>query len=143
MLIPQAVVEQTGYSGARLSKSGDQSISGGATLTWEVEDWDTDGYHSAGANTRMTIPFSGRYRVGFDMRLTGGAAIFVSVYPDGGSDPIVQDHAGSNKNTYGAWVDVALNAGQYLEVICGSAAVSVSDGGGGLPPACFMIQRLS
>lgn len=58
------------FSGAIASLSTTYGVtSGGATAVWDTEIFDTDGYWSAGAPTRLTAPFTGYYRVSFRAHL--------------------------------------------------------------------------
>jgi len=56
------------FSGVSLTKSAAQSISNATTttITWDVEDYDTDNFHSTSSNTdRITIPAgkAGKYLI--------------------------------------------------------------------------------
>lgn len=60
------VAPTTTFSGAKVRKAADltaQNVTAGATaITWDTENWDTEGYHSTSSNTdRLTIPLGGKY----------------------------------------------------------------------------------
>jgi hypothetical protein len=58
-----------GDHGSRVKKDATgQTVNNGTltALTWQTEDWDTDGYWTSGASTKFTIPtgMDGKYLVG-------------------------------------------------------------------------------
>lgn len=60
------VAPTTTFSGAKVRKAADltaQNVTAGATaITWDTENWDTEGYHSTSSNTdRLTIPLGGKF----------------------------------------------------------------------------------
>jgi len=83
------------YAGVRVTKSANQSISNATdtVLTFDVETFDTDGYHSTVTNTgRLTVPAgkAGYYNIYFaiqwDVNATGERE--VSIYYNGTSTGI-------------------------------------------------------
>lgn len=79
------------YSGVSARKSAGQTISTGTwvAVTWDTEDFDTDGYHSTSTNTsRFTIPSgkAGKYLVSGSISWTGtssGTFRLISIYKNG------------------------------------------------------------
>lgn len=56
------------FSGAKATKTTGQTIPGSANtvVTWDAEEYDTDGYHDPVTNNdRITIPTTGKYRATF------------------------------------------------------------------------------
>lgn len=55
-----ALADDLGFKGARVKKSADQTAANytsATAITWDAEDYDTDGFHSTVSNTsRITIP---------------------------------------------------------------------------------------
>lgn len=138
--IPNTQVSRSTYSGARVTKSGDQVLGGAADLTWDQEDWDTDNYHdNVTNNAAFTIPATGRYRIGVFFRMTTEAEGFASISRSDGVI-LVQDYSGG-QNTRFCTVDAPAIAGQTITSSFGSA-VTIKAGGGGYPVAAFWIQRL-
>ena len=64
------------FSGALVKKSADQTAanySGYITVAWDAEEYDTDNYHNnVTANTRLTVPADGYYRVGVHIQVASG-----------------------------------------------------------------------
>lgn len=115
----------TTFSGARIEKTGNQSIPSATTtaLTWNTEIFDTDSYHdNAVNNSRITIPFDGYYSLSssicFDFSTTGVRSI--SIIKNATFTEIIST---SNQNAVNAGftcmmtagIDL-LSAGDYLEV---------------------------
>jgi len=69
-------IKWAGYSGARVYKSGTQSISNASetTILFDLEQFDTDSYHSTSSNTgRLTVSKDGLYIVGYVLELAANA----------------------------------------------------------------------
>lgn len=90
-------------------------------VTWNVEDFDTDGYHDNSANTsQMVAPAAGLYRVSAKLKTTStafasGVQLGVNGVADAASRVI-----NSEEPSAGAYATVtrtySLNAGDYVEV---------------------------
>jgi hypothetical protein len=69
-------ISTASFSGALVKKSADQTAanySANPTVTWNAEEYDTDGYHDTGSNTdRLTVPSAGKYKVGFEVSVGSG-----------------------------------------------------------------------
>ncbi len=112
------------FVGALVTKSTAQSLTSGtaATLTWNVESFDTNGFHDNSTNnTRMTIPtgYGGKYywttTVGFGLAAaTGNKTVVIR---KNGTDIFYTEYAPSAEvdftNLSGV---ISMSAGDYLEV---------------------------
>jgi hypothetical protein len=83
-------VKWAGFSGVALTKSAVQAIPGTTytSITFDTEDFDTDGYHSTVTNTsRITIPSgkAGYYLVTANTSTTGGSQFAVHTIVKNGS----------------------------------------------------------
>lgn len=130
--------------GVSLRTSTAQATAGGAyvpqALTWNLEDYDTDGYHSTSSNTsRMVAPARGSYRVTGKLRgLSTAFATGVQLGKNGVVDPaarqVVGPVAGGGAGSFPVVTKTfELAAGDYIEVFSLGEAASLS-----LHPAdCF------
>ena len=129
---PQGPAGATGSvdAGVRVTKSAGQNISGAGTtveITWDQEDYDTDGYHdNATNNTRFTIPTgkAGYYiiegNINYDADPTGERRASVQL---NGSTFLVNTRIRPPGTGENAGVNVGtmyyLNNGDYVE-LCGA-----------------------
>lgn len=112
-----------GTTGARVYHSTTQSIGSGSstTVAFNTEDYDSGGCHDAGTNTRLVAPVTGRYSIKASIAWqsnTAGVRNIWFVRASDGMIPVasklspvstdVQQHIAA---------DIALNAGDYVEVI--------------------------
>jgi hypothetical protein len=122
-----ASVSAAAFAGARAYNNGTQSIPNttDTALTFDTEDYDTDGYHSTSANTsRMTIPTgkAGKYLVHghttYAVGNTTGDRILV-IRKNGsdvpGSGVSVVPHTGSVLLRLDTTAIVDLAVGDYVE----------------------------
>ena len=114
------------FRGCRVYKSANQSIANSTdtTVTWDLESFDTDGFHdNVTNNNRITIPagLGGKYlvsiNIGWAVNSTG--ARFHYLYLN--ALATILDYAGVAPNSGGAQRDVVstiinLTAGDYLQV---------------------------
>ena len=142
------------FSGCKATRSTDMSISAttSTAITWDTEEYDTDGYHSTSSNTsRLTVPAVGKYRVTGNLRFAAGEAGFVTLRKNGDTSggilaqsaiaPATQ--ATDAFNAASLAVEVALAANDYVElVVFTNTASDVKAGGSGYGQASLSIQRL-
>ena len=112
------------FVGALVTKSTGQSLTSGtaATLTWNTESFDTNGFHDNSTNnSRLTVPtgYGGKYywttTVGFGIAAaTGNKTVVIR---KNGTDIFYTEYAPSAEvdftNLSGV---ISMNAGDYLEV---------------------------
>lgn len=108
---------------ALAKKTGNQSLSAGATVTvtWDAEEYDTDGFHDNSTNnSRLTAPSTGRYRV--TANLTGSSVsgqMVLTMLKNGSSARglAARDCDTLNEENLNAASSVLeLTAGDYIEV---------------------------
>lgn len=59
-------------TGCSLRRNTNQAIgSGGAAIAWDVEDYDSDAFHS-GSGSTITVPVAGLYAISANIRHSGG-----------------------------------------------------------------------
>jgi len=99
--------------------------SGGATAVWDTELFDTDGYWSAGSPSRLTVPFTGYYRVSFrayleDSHDSGSGYMVASVVPTSSNTNVgISDtRVSQDTDAYGATLHesgiLQLDANDYI-----------------------------
>lgn len=113
------------FSGTILRKSANQSFNNGiiTTVTWDTETTDTDSYHSSGSNTRITIPKTGIYLVGYGITYAANASgqrygwIGINGNNSDRFDGYRLASASSSDSTaIGGMSIMSLSASDYLEV---------------------------
>ena len=141
------------FSGASVYKNTSQSIATGTavTATWQVEDFDVDGYWSSGAATRLTIPTgkSGKFvisgRLTYTHNATGMRAISLSKNGSGLGGPNVQTvtESGIGVGVTASWIVNAV-ATDYFELVYNqrSGSTLTSEPGGGIYYDIFSIAYL-
>lgn len=108
--------------GTRLSDTTDQSIAEGteATLSWDTEDYDSDGFHDAGLPARITIPagLGGYYLVSTAIRWQSNPGGSRSLWVEDDTGLVlgrVIDGAASGTFTHQTLTFLALlSAGDYI-----------------------------
>lgn len=119
------------FVGAKVVKNVAQSWSTSLeAITWNNASAavDTDGFYSTGANTRLTAPFDGLYRVSWSLLSSGVISASTHLYINGVTTGFTNSsfgQAGSGTNPKGTTV-VSLTAGQYVTIM----QVSPSTAGG-------------
>lgn len=122
--LPTATATAAAFSGVRLRRSTAQSVPNttDVIVSFDVEDYDTSGYHDPATNpSRITVPTTGYYRVWyyvqFPLNATGGRIAQVKVN-NTGAPVVVTQQAGSNgfNNEMSGAVDIRLTAGDYIEL---------------------------
>jgi hypothetical protein len=121
-------VPSTSYRGVSLfqSSAGTQSIPGSTdtTLTYDSEQWDTDGFHSTSTNTsRITIPagLAGKYLIScstsYGLNATGQRALYLR--KNGTNVKYFPGVAGSSSVYTANHSSFVLNlaVGDYIEMI--------------------------
>ena len=113
------------FSGTILRKSANQSFNNGTitTVTWDTETTDTDSYHSSGSNTRITIPKTGIYLVGYGItyaaNTTGQRYGWIGINGNN-SDRFdgyrLTSASSSDSTAIGGMSIMSLSATDYLEV---------------------------
>lgn len=117
-------------------KSTNQSLAAGTDtlLTWDVEDYDTDAFHSNTVNnSRLTAPVTGRYRVILNVVAASASGQFVIFTRLNGADYVGRaanevDSTGI-EHCQAVSAVLQLNAGDYLEAFAfHTSATSVTAG---------------
>ncbi len=102
----------------RLTKSGTQAVSSGvtATVTWDVEDYDTASMYDGGNPSRITIPVTGKYLVIAGVAFGTNAVTALSIRVDGTTE-IARQAQGNSNLTEGVNISTIsyFTAGQYVE----------------------------
>lgn len=107
----------TSFSGASVRLSVDQGISaGGENIEWDAEDYDTDGYWSAGDPTKFTVPEDGKYLISVAALRTTAGDLAIYITKNGGSERwgMVYDTNNVSSLTTSAVLDLA--EGDYVQV---------------------------
>lgn len=127
MLIPQAIVESGGAItdvGAQIRRTTNQAIGNGTTtaVSFDTEDYDTDGFFAGGNPTRLTIPsgLGGTYIVsGVFWWQTGNNSTMIGVRKNG-NDTIIANSEGQEPNLTNARNSICgvmrLVADEYIEL---------------------------
>jgi hypothetical protein len=125
-VLPYAAIHNLGgaqaFSGCKLTKSATQAVSSTpADITWDGEEYDTDGYHdNATDNSRITVPTDGYYLFTAMAQLSAGGFQSITLRVNGGAKTALADQAlGVNYGTgsrYAVSGQGFLNAGDYVEV---------------------------
>lgn len=125
------------FSGARLTKTGSQSIANasGTKVAFDAETFDTDSYHSNSVNnTRITAPFSGYYAYSFIANWVGSwsgadTRYIETLYKNGASLQEIFDGGISQSGEPSLPVGdiIHLNAGDYIEMEIYQAQASPRD----------------
>lgn len=139
--------------GAKAHHNSNQSIANltQTTLAWNTEDDDTDGYHdNTTNNTRLTIPASGLYLFGAEIKwavnATGYRQIVIRATSGMSSTDVARENRMANTTAFQDTTHeiigrVNLAAGDYIE-----ALVTQSSGGSlnvtGTTSSFFWIERL-
>ena len=122
----QAPASGSTFVGCSLKASADQTISNNTltAVTWDQEDFDTDGFHSTSSNTsRITIPTGkgGKYQVNafaqWDANATGDREIHI--YKNGASvkkTELIPNASVFPSSTIMMIID--LVATDYIELFC-------------------------
>lgn len=102
----------------RLTKSGTQAVTSGvtATVTWDVETYDTAAMHDGTNPSRITIPVTGKYLVIAGVAFGANAVTALSIRVDGTTE-IARQAQGNSNLTEGINVSTitSFTAGQYVE----------------------------
>jgi hypothetical protein len=143
------------FSGASVYKNTNQSIATATAVvaTWQVEDFDVDGYWTSGAATRFTIPTgkSGKFVISGRLTYTHNATGMrgISLQKNGGSTnfggPNVQtvSESGIGVGVTASWI-VSAVATDYFELVYNqrSGSTLTSEPGGGIYYDIFSIAYL-
>jgi hypothetical protein len=141
------------FSGASVYKNTNQSIATATAVvaTWQVEDFDVDGYWDSGAATRLTIPTgkSGKFvisgRLTYTHNATGMRAISLQKNGNSLGGPNVQTvtESGIGVGVTASWIDDAV-ATDYYELVYNqrSGSTLTSEPGGGIYYDVFSIAYL-
>jgi hypothetical protein len=141
------------FSGASVYKNTNQSIATATAVvaTWQVEDFDVDGYWDSGAATRLTIPTgkSGKFvisgRLTYTHNATGMRAISLSKNGSGLGGPNVQTvtESGIGVGVTASWIVNAV-ATDYFELVYNqrSGITLTSEPGGQIYYDIFSIAYL-
>jgi hypothetical protein len=121
-----------GDHGARVKKdTTGQVIGTGGTptaLTWQTEDWDTDGYWTSGAPTKFTIPtgMGGKYLVGGGYTFDSATAFdqIASISVNGTELLSTRSRQGSASAVNRTSTILNLAAGDYVEMLAYQASGS-------------------
>jgi hypothetical protein len=112
-----------GYSGASLHRAAAQSIPNNTStaVAFDTEDWDTDNYHDPVTNTsRLTIPFTGKYRITAQVALLDSAAGSERtgfLYKNGTTILELTRLGPRTSSTFPVGGEFALAAGDYVELM--------------------------
>jgi hypothetical protein len=117
-------------------KSANQSLSAGTdtVMTWDVEEYDTNGFHdNVTNNSRLTAPTTGRYRVCVNMIAASATGQFVIYCRKNGTDtiglPRTETDSTGIENLNGVSGVIELTAGDYIEATAfHTSATSVTAG---------------
>ena len=128
------------YKGVKVHKTATQSVSNGPSdvaVTFDAEDWDTDGFHdNASNNSRLTVPagLSGKiFRVWGNIGLTGwtgsGSIVRARIIKNGSTvlaECGAGEQGGVDTGLCPHWTGV-LSSGDYVElaVRCGTGSTQV------------------
>lgn len=117
----------TAFSGARVYHASSQTVTSGSTtaLALDTERYDTDAYHDAGANTKLTAPATATYAIGCTVEAgtstvgtTGTWKVFLRL---GGSTTLAVASQTYRDISTTMWVtvntDYALSSTNYVEVV--------------------------
>lgn len=113
----------TRFLGARVGKSVGQSISGGTitALSWNIEIYDTNGYHDNSTNnTRLTAPMAGYYRIGgrveWSANTTNRRTLAYKI--NGAGYTAMSKAVATDGENYQSFSDeIFLNANDYVEIV--------------------------
>lgn len=105
-----------------------QNLTTPAAIAFNTEDHDTDSFHDAAANTRMTAPAAGKYEFGFNLEIANSASanhLRAWVYKGGsatwtGKVGNSTELSATSNVTISAVGLATLAAGDYLQVFLGS-----------------------
>jgi hypothetical protein len=141
------------FSGASVYKNTNQSIATATAVvaTWQVEDFDVDGYWTSGADTRFTIPSgkSGKFvitgRLTYTHNATGMRGISLQKNGSSLGGPNVQavTESGIGVGITASWIVNAV-ATDYFELVYNqrSGSTLTSEPGGGIYYDIFSIAYL-
>ena len=113
------------FKGVRLEKSSSQAVANTTytSITYDVETFDTDGFHSTVSNTsRITIPtgLGGYYLVAFQMTWTANGSGFrlARIYRNNTTAVYLTSITGSSviANSIVGTTTLNLSAGDYIEL---------------------------
>jgi hypothetical protein len=124
----------SGFNGALARNSSLQSI---PNATWtavimDTEIFDSGTYWDTGANTRFTIPTTGKYSISSQALSTStGSACYMAIYKNGSAFVNVETRNNPNSSTMGRTTVLSLTASDYVQLYVfqnqGSAANYVGD----------------
>jgi hypothetical protein len=129
------------FIGCSLINSGVQAIGSGAAaqLTFDTEEWDSDGFHSTSSNTqRVTIPagMSGKYLIRastYSSGMTADGYYYIGIKKNGAAEAFVRTSkvARGTSNVDNAEIVVVVDAvaGDYYEVSVNNGDSSSRDFG--------------
>jgi hypothetical protein len=115
------------FVGCQLRKSANQTISNvtDTIITFDVETFDTDGFHSTSSNTgRITIPAgkAGKYRFDYTHRwqgnATGSRAVGLRINGVDGAKLTTIFNLTADRYCYNGSFVLDLGVGDYVELIC-------------------------
>lgn len=134
------------FSGARCYKSTTQSITSTLTVvTFDVESYDTDGYHdNVTNNSRLTVPTTGYYRITGSAPTASNTAARAQIRVDGSTVIAATGVGNSGASTDNGPVlttDYYLTAGQYVEFLVAYVSTT-SNAASGLGGTFFSIHRI-
>ena len=135
-------------AGAQLSMSAPIPLTGAATpIGWDIEKWDTHGFHTTAANSRLTLPAgtAGLHTVSCNLNVAANAvgnARTMLLYLNGANYPgavwKVPPNAASPAWGFGGF-EMALNDGDSLQIyVSHDAGVSLNVG-----PGYFSIRKVA
>jgi hypothetical protein len=144
------VLTRNTFSGVKLRKSAAQAITTPPnftyrTVTWDIEDFDTDGYHAAGA-AAIVIPSSSYYLINVGAATGAGGLVFrvFNVFNNGskmGGLDVAREH-----QPFAACMVDSLAAGASITVQCYTHTSNYNfggdDGAANIIPARFECIRL-
>jgi hypothetical protein len=111
------------FSGARVKNSGAQSINSGSLtdVTFDSEDYDSDGYHSTSSAThKLIVPADGYYRVGFAGSWTSLGAPYDCqsyIYTNGSTINVFDvAPAATQGSTHNLETELHMSAGDYFSI---------------------------
>jgi hypothetical protein len=111
------------FSGCQVAISVDQNVTGSTNniVTFDVSNYDTNGYHSTTTNnSRLTAPAAGYYLVVANLRFTAASVqAYAQIFVNGNAlvTPSVNGGSGAYESGVSIAVETHLNLGDYVQLV--------------------------